>query len=215
MDPGPPGYDSRKSASGRWVLVGLLALGGLMAASNLWLQRRQSYRAVEFWGRQQARVIARAAQVSLLVLGRPQAQPPADHSLRVGKDYYPVLLRRQISGAGGLTHLRRALVLDHFYRSLEPVPHAPRWQGALVFSLQDREVVVLLDELLEHVGRRDGLALQVRPVQGRSLLQAVVGEIIGQNPQMRKLWHPEFANSSGEKSRQEDSFPRAKPHDEE
>ncbi|GEM_PF-6505061 len=174
--------------SGRWVLAGILLVGLLLAAGNVWFQRRQTRNAARFWGQQEARTIARSPDISLLLLGEPgPKRHPTD--LEVAGVFYPVLATRDISRLGGITHLRRALVLDHFYASTDPEPFAGPWRFALVFRRLGEEVVVLCDDALGRVGRRDGMSLAVQLVQGRrSLLRAVLGQLLRQDAQLRQKW---------------------------
>ncbi len=174
--------------SGRWVLLAIFAAGLVLAAGNVWFQRRQTRNAARFWGQKEARTIARSADITLLLLGEPgPKRDPAD--LEVTGVFYPVLATRDVSRLGGITHLRRALVLDHFYASTTPEPHPGPWRFALVFRRSGTEVIVLCDDTLGHVGRRDGMSLPVQLVQGRrSLLTAVLGELLRRDAELRETW---------------------------
>ncbi len=182
----PPAPSS--GTSGRWVLLAIFLAGLLLAGGNVWFQRRQTRHAARFWGQKEARIIARSADITLLLLGEPKTRRhPAD--LNVAGKAYPVLATRDVSRLGGITHLRRALVLDHFYSSTDPRPFSGPWRFALVFRRAGEEVVVLCDDSLHRVGRRDGASLPVKLVQGRrSLLTAVMSRLLQQDAELREKW---------------------------
>ena len=180
--------------SGRWVLLAIFLVGLLLAGGNVWFQRRQTRHAARFWGPETARTIAQSSDITLFLLGEPQPETtpskgrPAQWLGAAGK-HYPILATRDVSRLGGITHLRRALVLDHFYASTTPQPHQGPWRFALLFRRRGLEAVVLCDDTLRHVGRRDGMSLEVLLVEGRrSLLAAVLADLLRRDAALRAKW---------------------------
>jgi len=114
---------------GTWLVAGLLLLGLAAAITGIWFQRHQTRRCLEFYGPAEARRIATAPTVELLLV-QPGAEPGrlAAHS------------RIDVSKAPGLVHLRRGLVEDANFNwqasgwaALERLP-LESWDVALVFS---------------------------------------------------------------------------------
>jgi len=114
---------------GTWLVAGLLLLGVAAAIAGVWFQRHQTRRCLDFYGAVEARRIAAAPTVELLLV-QPGAGPArlATHS------------RIDISKAPGLVHLRRGLVEDANFNwqsgnggVQERLP-LDAWDVALVFS---------------------------------------------------------------------------------
>lgn len=89
------------SAPGTPLVIGLILLGLVAAATGIWYQREQTRRCLDFYGVEAARRITTAARIELLEL----APTDAAGRLRAVK-------RREITAAKGLVHLRRGLVED-------------------------------------------------------------------------------------------------------
>lgn len=117
---------------GSLLVVGLLGLGVVAAATGIWFQWQQTRRCLAFYGVDTAGMISRAPEVELWLLA-----PAADgHTgrLRAGR-------RLDISEAKGLVHLRRGLVEDANFAwtpspASQPQPDAA-WDVALVFSAEE------------------------------------------------------------------------------
>ncbi len=181
--------------SGRWVLLAIFLVGLLLAGGNVWFQRQQTRHAARFWGPEAARTIAQSGDITLYLLGDPQPEATSTQGtssaqwLEAGGKRYPIVATRDVSRLGGITHLRRALVLDHFYASTAPQPYRGPWRFALLFRRQGQEALVLCDDTLRHVGRRDGMSLKVLLVEGRrSLLAAVLAELLRRDAALREKW---------------------------
>lgn len=114
------------AGAGRWLVLGLLALGLVAAVTGILFQRQQTRRCLAFYGPDAARRITAAPRVRLVVL---EASGP--RSVRAGWS-------RDVSGAAGLVHLRRGLVEDANFRWTESPAREPlgaeAWDYALEFS---------------------------------------------------------------------------------
>jgi hypothetical protein len=94
---------SSSDVSGKLVIVGILVLAVVAAATSWWFRYHATHRAAEFWGANVAALIRDASQVTLHVL--PMNTAPVLAS--------PVQSGLDVSQAQGLTHLRNALLEDH------------------------------------------------------------------------------------------------------
>jgi hypothetical protein len=97
----PPTPGGAAGQRGRTLAVGLVLMGLVAAATAILFQRQQTRRCLEFYGADHARRIAAAPAVELLFL-EPGATPAS----------VAVRIRRDVSHAAGLVHLRRGLVED-------------------------------------------------------------------------------------------------------
>lgn len=123
----PPRRQAEQTAgAGRWLVLGLLALGFAAAVTGILFQRQQTRRCLAFYGPDAARRITAAPRVRLVVL---EASGPRSVGAARSVD---------VSGAAGLVHLRRGLVEDANFRWPESPPREPlganAWDYALEFS---------------------------------------------------------------------------------
>lgn len=115
-------------ASGRWLVVGLLALGLAAGITAIAYQLGQTARCLAFFGAETARKVSEAPVVEMWRL----APTTTAGVLRA-------VTRRDVSRAPGLVHLRRGLVEDANFSwppespAVERLP-AEAWDVALVFS---------------------------------------------------------------------------------
>lgn len=127
------------TARGTWLVVGLVLLGVAAAVTGVWFQRAQTRRCLEFYGPAEARRIAAAPTVELLLV---QVLPPGKTPRSL-----TAVRRIDVSKAAGLVHLRRGLVEDANFRwagegtqtagSLQKRLPPESWDVAFVFADDD------------------------------------------------------------------------------
>ena len=135
------------AARGRSLVVGLVLLGLVAAATGIAYQRLQTRRCLDFFGPEVARLVASAPRVELLTLA-PGAGPGRLVATAV----------RDVTNAKGLVHLRRGLVEDANFAWVES--DGPRrlpdgaWDLAFVFSdpAAPTARATLVIDLDEHTG---------------------------------------------------------------
>lgn len=104
--------------SGKLVIIGILVVALVSAATSWWFRYKATHQAAEFWGPAAARLIRDAPHVSLERLVVSMAP-----------------ISRDISAAPGITHLRNALLEDRSFKwgqKLEAAPKRGGWK--LTFS---------------------------------------------------------------------------------
>lgn len=117
-----------RGSSGRWLVVGLLALGVTAGITAIAFQLRQTGRCLAFYGPEVARSVSEAPVVEMWRLG------PTDEA-----GVLHATARYDVSHAPGLVHLRRGLVEDANFSwpqdaSAAALSPAGDWDVALVFS---------------------------------------------------------------------------------
>ncbi|MGD9632840.1 MAG: hypothetical protein AB7G28_24575 [Pirellulales bacterium] len=110
--------------SGKMLIFGVLLLGLAMAAAAWWFRYSTTHRAVELWGAQGAVLIRDAPRVTLRS-GAASQDAEGTSEPDVARD---------ISKAGGLTHLRNALLEDSSYDWTAKGPADSNWGKSLVFE---------------------------------------------------------------------------------
>lgn len=124
------------SVSGKWVILGILAVA-FVAAGGSWIFRyNATHRAVEFWGPQAARLIRDASRVDIFRLRTEEAgSVPATARIPLKSDRTLYGYDQHIiSKAHGLAHLRNALVEDRSFEWPAEAPSSdPPWRWALTF----------------------------------------------------------------------------------
>lgn len=124
--PPPRRQAEQTPGAGRWLVLGLVALGLSAAVTGVLFQRQQTRRCLAFYGPDAARRITAAPRVRLVVL---EASGP--RSVRGARS-------ADVSGAAGLVHLRRGLVEDANFSWPESPSRDPlgahAWDYALEFS---------------------------------------------------------------------------------
>lgn len=150
--------------SGKWVILGILAVA-LAAAGGSWLFRyNATHRAVEFWGPQAAQLIRDAPTVLLRRLS-DETKPTPTSQLRDKAAMYDSMASApapiDISSAHGLVHFRNALLEDRSYRWPEAVVGPEdRWRWAMTFrSKDDRELTLMFSSDL-HAITKDCLPVE-------------------------------------------------------
>lgn len=134
--PAAPFPPAEPGVSGKWVILGILALAFVAASGSWWFRYNATHRAVEFWGPQAARLIRDAPRVDFFSLRNEEAGSPsitASIPLKSDRTLYGYD-QRIISKAHGLAHLRNALLEDRSFNWPAEVPSSdPPWRWALIF----------------------------------------------------------------------------------
>jgi hypothetical protein len=112
------------SYRGKLLILGMFALAAAAAVFGIWYLRTLSQRSLAYWGPEVADLITRA--------GKVEAAEMPDGAWR------------DVSQARGLINLRRALVSDASFDWDAPTTEPVRWQYALRFRDQDRQVLLLI-----------------------------------------------------------------------
>jgi hypothetical protein len=102
MDSAESKTPSASGTSGKLVIIGIVTIAIWAAAISWYFRYNATHRAAKFWGPETAVLIRDAPQVTLFKQ-LPAVQGNADHSTI------------DISSAGGLLHLRNALLEDHSF----------------------------------------------------------------------------------------------------
>jgi hypothetical protein len=133
---------------GQWLVIGMLGVGMLAAGFAWWYHRTLTDEALAFWGGQVAAAIAHPDRFEVWNLA-PPGNPDAEALDAVVVDgvRWPIVTRRDITQAPGVTHARQALLEDASFAfdasTLESDP--PRWTHALSLVREDVQVTLLLD----------------------------------------------------------------------
>ena len=101
--------------SGKLVIGLILAVAVLAATFSWWFRWQATHRAAEFWGVEAIAILQRPRQVIALQLN---ACPPDENAAASRTEQFPrqgVAAERVITTAGGVTHLRQALLEDRSY----------------------------------------------------------------------------------------------------
>lgn len=176
------------TARGTVLVAGLLLLGVAAAVTGIWFQRVQTRRCLDFYGPAQARRIAAAPTVELLVLpGAFTRARPTDTENRGQPVNAPVRLAASeeidVSKAPGLVHLRRGLVEDANFRwESEPAPErlpAGSWDVAFVFTDDERRQKSAASNTSSRSGQgaRTVLVLDLDPAGGHLTVVGQPGRI--------------------------------------
>lgn len=154
-----------REVSGRLVLLVCLGLAATVGLGGAWYRVSTTDDCVEFWGVEGSRLIVGESEAELVEL-RPIGEENGSETLAG----FGVTARHPLTGKPGMVHFRNALTLDRYYawEELEEVEledARERWQQALVFSLGEPRLVILLDEGYQHWGRLsdDGETVQAVP----------------------------------------------------
>ena len=104
---------SVKDASGKLVIIGILAVALAAAGASWWFRYNATRRTADFWGSEDARLIRDAPSVLLYTSEGPD---------------------QEISSARGLLHLRAALLEDRSFRwPARAVSDDVDWEHGLIF----------------------------------------------------------------------------------
>jgi hypothetical protein len=114
--------------SGKLLILGIVALALLLAAASWLFRYKATHRAAEFWGSNGVASIRDAPDV---VYTQTRPNEPGN-----GGAMDMVVVRRKVSAAPGLTHLRNALLEDKSFEwpASEPPP-GTKWPYSLEFHM--------------------------------------------------------------------------------
>ena len=134
------------SRSGTLVIVAIVLVGVSAAAFSVWYQQHQSQRSLQFWGAENARLIARAPVAEALRLDLSPEESDCPDKLEVLRGTICVERRREVSRAPGFSNIRRGLLQDaSFDWDAVPPDNALSWEFGLRFEENGREVALLFD----------------------------------------------------------------------
>jgi hypothetical protein len=168
---------------GKILVLATFGIGVAMAAGAWWYNYRQSYRAAEFWGRDDAALLVGDSQVALLTLDDSRrGEPSADDAKPQAIAGRVVAVEVDLTGKQGLVHLRHALTYDGNFvwdlRSAAPETAAD-WAYALKFSKDDATpLVVYFTREFDQLGRLDAQG-RVSDVLPCPKLGPVIREYLG------------------------------------
>src|SRR3954453_9219936 len=111
----PAAPRTEPNTSGKWVILGILAVGFTAAGASWWFRYNATHHAATFWGRN-AWLIRDADRVQLLdIRPAPKNAPPQNGTLSINADNFSVVGQQDITQAHGLAHLRNALLEDQSF----------------------------------------------------------------------------------------------------
>ncbi len=150
--PAPP---SGSAASGKLVIIGILAVALAAAGISWWFRFHTTHRAAEFWGPEAAQLIRDAPTVMLSTFSTPVTTQSTKIVSPVRGDYgAEPQVRHNVTSAKGLVHLRNALLEDQSFNwPSQPTSPFMQWEQALIFSDSNmgRSVYVLFSPELKLV----------------------------------------------------------------
>jgi hypothetical protein len=159
--PTPAPLQTEPNASGKWVILGILAVGFTAAGASWWFRYNATHHSATFWGRN-AWLIRDADHVELLEL-RPGEKnaPPKSDAITVNGNPVVVVGQQDITQAHGLSHLRNALLEDQSFNwPAKAIADDLPWRWALQFELEkERTIIFLTDDFLQATGDTDNGAI--------------------------------------------------------
>jgi hypothetical protein len=157
--PSPP--RTEPNASGKWVIIGILAVGFTAAGASWWFRYNATHHAATFWGRN-SWLIRDADHVQLLEL-RPGEKnaPPKNDALTVNGNPVLIAAEQDITQAHGLAHLRNAFLEDQSFNwPAKAITDELPWRWALQFDLEkERTTIYLTDDFRHATGDIDAGAI--------------------------------------------------------
>lgn len=192
------------TVKGKHVVIAIVTLAFVLASGNLIYQWLSSHRVRDYWGSEVGGLIANGDQAEIMLL-RPLTEEEVDsifgvegilnqpEELRggdslegpvtsIGESLYCIGSRGDIRAAGGVTHVRKALLKDSLYDWQTPAPQGPiEWRYALRFADHDDSCFVYLDEACLLVLHQDQSSpLRIKAQDGKSPLSEFVREQFSQ-----------------------------------
>lgn len=148
--------------SGTLLILAMLAIGLVAAGASWWFRYSATHRAAEFWGPAAARLIRDAPRVELMRLEPSKATGANGDVPRQANERLSIVARRDISSAGGLTHLRHALLEDRSFAGSTAQHKSPEWRWKLQFEDPDANdsVAILFSDRCDTAGAERGATNQ-------------------------------------------------------
>ena len=134
--PAPPSEPEETGFSGKLLIIGILTVA-FVAAGGSWLFRYSStHQAAKFWGAETARLIRDAPTVTFATFSEPVNNQAAKFDSATGHNFVDASqVKRDVTEAHGLVHLRNALLESHnFTWPSQPTSPTMHWKQALVFT---------------------------------------------------------------------------------
>lgn len=130
--------DAPRTVSGKWMILGVLGVGFVMAVAAWYYYYQQQRRPLQFWGPATARVVMQAPRVEawrLVDANLPANDEESVEMITVGSSRWRIAARKDVAAARGLVHLRYGFVNDACFDWQAPSPAAPpEWKYALRFA---------------------------------------------------------------------------------
>jgi len=164
--------------SGKWVIAAILLAALAAATAAVLYHYRMGHRALDYWGRETALLIAQEAaalEAMRLVPADSLADAEDGDLLTLAGEQFRVAERKDITGARGVSHLRRAFAQDASFEWDAAADCDPRWDYALRFSSDQEEVLLLFDSRCNLILPLDPEAAAREPVS----IQPLEGTIEG------------------------------------
>jgi hypothetical protein len=155
------------NASGKLVILGILAVAVAAAGTSWWFRYRATHETAEFWGPEVTSLIRDAPSVELLRLA-PEDTENSIGQFTTRNEEYAVMDRVDASNAPGILHLRNALLEDRSYHGYGMIfkltPNFWRW--SLVFRDGQKSATLLFNEECEltTLGEGSGSTANCKPI---------------------------------------------------
>jgi hypothetical protein len=142
---------------GKLVVLSFFLLAVALAGGAMWYHFAKTRWAMEFWGKEAARLIVRAPEVELWRLApipsvedasaetADNAAEPARQTLKIEEKSFFITGRRPLVAAPGLIHMRMALVEDTNFDTRAMQPEDRTWDYAFRFYSPEQELIVAID----------------------------------------------------------------------
>ena len=130
---------------GKYAIIAIGMMAVLLASAGVWYQYRLQHRPIAWWGVENAELFLRAPEVEVwrLTPGEPGAEANGE-TLTINGRVWQVVARKDVAGARGFSHVRRALVMDGTFDWDEPPEDCiPEWTDGLRFVQEGREAIVV------------------------------------------------------------------------
>jgi hypothetical protein len=142
--------------SGTRLVAGLCGLALAVGAISWWHRFETAHRATQFWGPVAAELITEPSHVlgfKLKLASEPTDGDPNGDGVALSSHEYETPIRKDLTDARGMVHLRHALMSDTNYLWNKDCLAPDDWRWMLKFSQGDRYVVVLLNEDFAILGK--------------------------------------------------------------
>ena len=138
--------------SGRWLILGVLALSFAMAGGAWWYRYDQSRECAKFWGPEGASLLAGGSEVREYgLVPRGDVAEGSEDGKRIAGQR--VTGERDLTEAPGLVHFVFALTQDSDFDWEKRPPRDVDWGRALEFRRDSKQMFILLARDWGHVGK--------------------------------------------------------------